>query len=234
MTYQTDVLGEFANPESGLLSAAAIDAATRKEPFELPFQPGGHYAAAIDPSDGKPGGNGWSLAIGQRVRGEQGQPFYRTVLVREWRGLSPDECLKQAADDCRRYNLSVATTDQYAAASNADLARRHGLTLIERKTTAPSKLADWTNYASLMSTGAIELSPDPQLRTDLLGVKKKTTATGSTIVLPRTADGRHADKAAAHCAMIAALLEGSGTTTSQPNVDDGSFFGGEDRSWGWG
>ena len=46
----------------------------------------------------------------------------------------------------------------------------------------------------LIASGRLELPPEPSLRADLVGIRRRLTATGSAIELPRVA-GRHADLA---------------------------------------
>jgi hypothetical protein len=205
--YRTDVLGEFADPESGLLNPAAVHRSVRETPLELAPSACKQWHAAVDPSEGGAGGNGFSLCIVgteelPRSPGEPTQNRFRVALVREWRGMSPRECWREIAKVCAAYGLRSARTDQYAASANRDLARLYGLELVVDKATATSKLEDFTNLATLMHTDRIELSPDPMLRRDLLSVKRRTTQQGSTIVLPKTGNGRHADMASALCAAL--------------------------------
>lgn len=219
--YETDVLGNFADPEAGLLSPLALKRSTREGPLELPPAKGTRYYAAVDPSEGAAKGNGFTLAVVDRGAAEEmvnlgvgwsvrarpvglndSAPMFRVVLTREWRGLSPSQCWREIAKVCRAYGITSAFTDQYAASANADLARLYGLTLYVDKATAASKLEAYTDLATLLHSDRIELSPDPVLRRDLLSVKRRVTQSGATIVLPRSGDGRHADKAAALCAAI--------------------------------
>jgi hypothetical protein len=196
--YATDVCGEFADPESGLLNPASVRINTRVQPLELEPEHGAAYAAAVDPAEGSAGGNAWTLVIVQRIEETEGKPRrFRTVQAREWRGVRPEQCLEQIAEECRRFGLSSATSDQYAGASNQDLAARYGLQLNIRPTTAKSKLEDFTNLATLVHTDCLELAPEPTLRRDLLSVKRRTTQQGVSIVLPKTGDGRHCDFAPA-------------------------------------
>ncbi len=218
IAYRTDVLGEFADPESGLFNPVAVYRSTRERPAELAPERGAFYSAAVDPAEGAAKGNAWSLVIVQRIdESAPKQPSdgtaatmvsrYRVACVREWRGLSPAQCWSEIAAALRPYGLNTCRTDQYAASANADLARLHGLHLEIEKTTAPSKLEDFTNLATLMHNDRIELAPDPVLRRDLLSVKKRVTQAGATIVLPRTSDGRHCDTAPALCAAIKAASQ---------------------------
>lgn len=220
--HRTDVEGEFADPEAGLLSPHAIIRATRESPLELPPDNEGKFFAAMDPSEGAVGGNAWSLAIVEKLdlppelmrlppqvralasRRDRVEPRYRVALTREWRGVSPAATIQEIAALCRRYGLTTVRSDQYSGAALGDLARQFGLSVRVEKTTAASKLEDWTTFALLMHTDRIELSADPVLRRDLLSVKKRLTQNGATIVLPRSGDGRHCDSAAAVCAAIAA------------------------------
>jgi hypothetical protein len=222
VAYQTDVMGEFADPESGLLSPISLRMNTREAPLELEPEVGATYAAAIDPAEGNAGANAWTLTIVQRLevtkRTSYGEALeetryrYRVALAREWRGMRPEQCLQEIAACCKRFGLERAATDQYAAAANADLARRFGLYLDVKPTTHSSKLEDFTNLATLVHSDCVELPPDPQLRRDLLNVKRRTTQQGVSIVLPRTGDGRHCDYAPA----LAGALR-SAFTAADPN-----------------
>lgn len=212
LAYETDVLGNFADPEAGLLNPVAIKTCTRKARIELPFEFGGRYAAAIDPSDGEVRGNPWTLCI-VRVVPEAGPggrlvPKVITYFAKEWRGTRPDPCLKEIAEICHRYGLNIASTDQYASASNRDLAQKHGLLLDVQKSTQATKVEDYTNLATLVHTERIELPPHKVLLRDLRSVKKRTTQAGYAIVLPRTPDGRHADFTPA---LVAACKRGLAT-----------------------
>jgi hypothetical protein len=60
--YRTDVLCEFSDPETSLLSSDEVKAATRESPAELTRVHGARYVAAIDPATR---GNSFGLAIVQ-------------------------------------------------------------------------------------------------------------------------------------------------------------------------
>jgi hypothetical protein len=64
-------------------------------------------------------------------------------------------------------------------------------------TTQASKHSMYENLSTWLADGAVELPPDPQVRADLLAVRRKLTVSGFTIQLPTTGDGRHADYAPA-------------------------------------
>jgi len=66
--YCCDVLGEFADPESGLLSPISLRANTRERPLELPPISGAFYVAAIDPSEGSATSNGFALLVVEHLK----------------------------------------------------------------------------------------------------------------------------------------------------------------------
>lgn len=201
--FQCDVLGEFANPESGLLNPVAIRTSTRESPLELEPEAGCSYTAAIDPSSGTSGANSWTLCVVQHITCDNDEPArFRVALAREWRGVRPEECLREIAGICLRFGLREAMTDQFSGTAIQDLARRYGLTLHIDAATATSKLADFTDLATLIHTDRIELSPDRTFRRDLLSIKRRVTQQGMQIVLPKGSDGRHCDYAPALAAAV--------------------------------
>jgi hypothetical protein len=226
VAYQTDVMGEFADPEAGLLNPISVRRNTRESPLQLSPHIGGLYGAGIDASEGTGSGNAQTLVIVQVIltprawnEPEAPPPRYKVALAREWRGARPDAFLREVASICHAYGVQSATGDQYAGAANADIARRYGLDLHVVPTTAASKLRDFTDLATYVHTDRIELSPDKQFVQDLLSIKKRVTQQGTTIVLPRTGDGRHADYAPA---LVAALQR----ATARARVPDMNAYGG--------
>jgi len=216
LAYQTDVMGEFADPEAGLLNPVSLKACTRKGPVELPFEFGGRYAAAIDPSDGESRGNPWTLVVLRIVAEQRGGKLLPRAIVayaNEWRGTRPDKCLQEIAAVCKSYQLTSAATDQYASASNRDLARRHGLALEVDQSTQAKKVESYTNLATFVHTERIELPAHKVLIRDLRAVKKRVTQGGYAIVLPKTTDGRHCDFAPA---LAGALKRGLGGLRGAP------------------
>lgn len=220
--YTTDVEGEFREQESGLVSVHSLNVNTRTSPVELPYRTDREYCAAVDPSSGSASGNAWTLVVVEIER-TPGAPWgdckLRVAHTQEWRGTRPDECWREIALAVRKYALSHAYTDQYAATANQDLAARYGLILRVQNTTALSKLSDFKNLATYIHSDRLELSPNRTLRTDLLGIKLRVTTDGEKIVLPRTADGRHCDYAPALCAAVK-----NGIRADSVNWDDVEYL----------
>lgn len=200
LAYLTDVLGQFAQPESSLFRLDELVRATREKPLVLPWAHGVDYVAAMDPATR---GNAWTLVVLARVRPDGGvSSRLSVVLTRQWQGsasspLSPDRVLAETAHLLREYRVGRCLTDQWAADALSDIARRHQLELDVVHMTGPRKTELFESLRALISDGQLELSPDPGLRADLLGVRRRLTATGIAVELLTTADGRHADYAAA-------------------------------------
>lgn len=196
--HRTDVLGEFSDPEEALFSSLEVEAATRREPLELPREDGMHYSAAMDPATR---GNAWTLVVvkGRGLGGASGlQPTYEVVLSRQWVGskaspLRPDVVLGEIAELCAKYDIDTVISDQHAIDALQDLAQNHGLTVLEHKWDATNRLKLAEHVKLLVSEKCLTLCPDPALRTDLLTARKRVTQNGVTLELPKSADGRHCD-----------------------------------------
>jgi hypothetical protein len=190
--YQTDCAANFTTPEESMFSPAEVGKSVRAIAGDVPYVPGCTYVAAMDPATR---GNSWTLVIATRV-GER-----RTVVaVRQRTGtpdapLNPDEVLGEFGALLARYHCRAAYTDQAMVDALRPLARRHGLSLIQRSMTNKQRTDAYKNAKILFGTESIELPPDPVLRNDILRVKKRATEAGATIVLPKTSDGRHCDYA---------------------------------------
>ncbi len=193
--YRTDVLGEFADPESSLFSSAELERVTRKAPLVLEREAGHTYRAAMDPGTR---GNAWTMAVGtSRVDGT-----VEIVLTRQWQGsktdpLNPDVVLKEIAAICRGYGVEFVITDQWAADALKAIADRHGLSLYIDTITAARKVELYESLRTRIADSKVRLPNDTQVLNDLLSVRKRVTTSGIAIELPRTADGRHADYAPA-------------------------------------
>jgi hypothetical protein len=198
--YRTDILGEFADPETSLFSSAELELVTRAAPAVVPPEDGHYYAAAMDPATR---GNSWTLCIATRKWTDDGlRSKDVVVLAKQWTGsklapLSPNAVLKEIAALCRQYRMTYASTDQYAADALRDLARQHKLHLRIEPMTAQRNVDVYEGLRAKLADGRVELPPDATLRADLLSVRKRVTQSGVRIELPRTSDGRHADFAPA-------------------------------------
>lgn len=184
--------------EESLYAAGQLDAVTRAGPLELPPVKGWTYVAAMDPATR---GNGWTLIVAAR-----GYDKRHVVLAREWRGtatnpLDADRVLGEIAAIVRPYGVGVVHTDQRSTDELRIIARRHlgpqdrPLVLAEQVMTAGGKIELFENLGTRIGDESVELPPHPVVRADLLGVRRRITASGMTIALSLTPDGRHSDYA---------------------------------------
>ncbi len=187
--YRTDVAAEFATPEEALFSSDLLAAAERPESEP---EPGQTYSAAMDPATR---GNAWTFGLFTRTGNRK-----RMVLARQWIGtreepLSPRSVLREIALECRRYGVRTVESDQYSVDAIADLAREKdvGLNVVSMPLTEREKVERYLGIRAKLAEGEIELVPE--VRADLLRLKRRPTQAGITIVLPLTSDGRHCDYA---------------------------------------
>src|SRR5262249_20777733 len=151
--------------------AQLVDAATRKEPLELPQERGHEYIFAMDPGVRS---NAWTFVALTKRRTETG-PKHAVALCRQWIGskaapLSPRSVLAEIAASCKGYKTDVVFTDQWSSDALRDLAAPHGLHLVERTMTAQGKAEAYERLRTMLADGALELAPDSVLRADLLAI----------------------------------------------------------------
>lgn len=190
--YRTDVLAEFATPEEALFSVEALEKSTRDAPVECAREAGLSYSAAMDPATR---GNGWTLVVSTR-RGKK----KIVVLAREWLGsrhrpLNPAEVLVEIRDAVAAYGLDMVESDQHMGDALVALARDRGLRVHQWTLGQDEKTRRYLDIRTRLLSGEVELPAVPQLRTDLLHLRKRITQAGIAIVLPETSDGRHCDYA---------------------------------------
>jgi hypothetical protein len=185
--------------EESIFKAVLLDAAARAEPV-LGCERELHYVAAMDPAMHR---NAWTFCIATR-RWVGGVVKRSIVLAREWKGSSerpllPEVVLTEIRDLLLPYGLGLVRSDQHHGDSLQAIGRRltPPLSVVIEPTTQTSKHTMYENLATWLADGALEIPPDPQIRADLLAVRRKLTVSGFTIQLPTTGDGRHADYAPA-------------------------------------
>jgi hypothetical protein len=197
--------------EQSIFSSAILLSCTRKHSPVLPPESNSRYAAAIDPGTR---GNAFTLAIASEDNGNS-----RIALLREWRGrksapLDPGVVLREIASILGPYGLREAWTDGYGTDFIKALARQYGLHLREETQSAARKVETFESLRSRFARRAIEIPDDPQLRTDLLGVRKWVTRNGLSIELAKTPDGRHCDLASA-----VSLVVGKATSVARSSTN---------------
>lgn len=214
----------WIDAQSAFFSAQSIDRCTRKLPLVLGYEPGHYYACAIDPATRS---NAWTLAVAT-LRGTPKLHKPTVVLAKQWRGskvapLSPRAVLGEIAKLLRPYAVALVWSDQASGDALRDLAAEVGLTLVVEPATQGSKLAMYGNLETLLSTGNVDLPPDPLVKQDLVGVRRRVGRNGVSVDLERTSDGRHSDFAPS----VATALTKATVPPSPHNrfVSGGAIFG---------
>jgi hypothetical protein len=200
MAFRTDVLGEFADPESALFTADDLQHVIRRDAVELKPEAGHHYVAAMDPATRA---DAWTLVVATRLPSGK----LSVVMARQWQAmrgapLSPDEVLKKIAEELRPYNVARVATDQWAADALADIGARHGVYLASEAITASRKVELFESMRTLVLSRSVEFPPVRELIDDIRRVRKRVTQSGISIELPR-AGGRHCDYAFAAALALA-------------------------------
>lgn len=199
--YETDVLGEFVDPENGWLSAAECRVATRQVPLETPHEIGVSYTAAMDPAVA---GNAWTLVIVGKRPSEDGQESrnkYFVALARQWQG-TPGQPLKaravfaELAPLLASYKLNSVHSDRWGGSLMAEIGDYGGVTVDVSRDTAEETSRHHNDLRTLLLDGRLELPPHQMLQADLLSMRKRLLPGGQVkYIAPVTRDGRHADYA---------------------------------------
>jgi hypothetical protein len=183
-----EYLAEFRSDLAALLDAALIDACTRSEPREIPYRAqvsGGSpivYRAGVDVSGGR--SDSTAAAIVHR----EGDKII-VDAAKYW--PAPHDPQKVAAEVSAflgSYKLSSAAADQYGAELTKSIYADAGIALM------PSELNRSEAYLAmqpLFTSGRIEIPSEPRLRSELLGLERRTGNSGRDSVDHR--QGQHDD-----------------------------------------
>lgn len=212
--YITDVLGRFADTESSMFGEAALRRCTRdEEDADAPYDPDLQYGAAIDPATRV---NAFTLAIVGIEQAEidaekdsiaKADAEARIVVsrTRQWQGsvaepLKSPVVFAEIAAELQQYGLEEALSDKWGFDPFKDHAETAGITLVLDERNETEKANGFTRLkdASEATPPRLSLPPDPFVRKDLLGTKRKLTPQGGMKPeFTKTADGRHCDYAPA-------------------------------------
>ncbi len=194
-SYRLNFLAEFMDPESSMYSSVSVDAAMTRTEVVRPPEAGKTYTAAIDPGSTS---NSWTFGIAETDDNVR----YDVVLCKQWTGsgsapLVAGEVFDEMLPDLQAYRCTGSVkTDQYAAPPLVEIALTRGIGLSPLTITKANKLKLYSSVGVRLDSGYLSLPPLPEIRQDLLNVKKLQTSNGPMVRLQDTADGRHCDYAA--------------------------------------
>lgn len=213
-----EYLAQFRTDRAGYIDAALLDSVSRREPREIPYSimssTGGHlsYFAGGDVSGGKVDATAFAVFRDHNGKIEQ-------CAIRRWPSPhDPLQVAKEVAEFLATYKLTSARADQYGAAVVRGVYASAGVTLVD----APdSRSETYLKFLPLLTTGRVELSPDPVLRVELLTLERRTARGGRDSVDHRP--GSHDD--VANATALAAVAATSWTSPGANLVwgDDSSI-----------
>jgi hypothetical protein len=175
---------------ASFLDAALVDGCTRPEPRELPFRltlPNGtpiSYFAGIDVS----GGRGDATAVA--VAHAEGDRVVIDACRRFPAPHDPAAIAASVASFLQPYGITRAIGDHYGAELSRSIYAEVGVALAPAEAT---RSECYLRLLPLLTTGRIELPPEPTLRTELLGLERRTARSGKDSVDHRP--GAHDDLA---------------------------------------
>lgn len=195
--YKTDYLGEFADPESSFFTTAELEAVTRKGALTLPRQDGIQYFAAIDPAMLR---NAWTLVVTGREYRPDGSVRVIVPLVRQWvpgrvGPLNPELIFAEIKAVCVKYGIHEVFTDKWKSDELTVIGRKVGLTVTVYGLAGQDSVRMFDSLRLRVLTGGIDLPNDPELRTDMLAIRRIVRNRTIGMDLPFTNDGRHCDYA---------------------------------------
>jgi hypothetical protein len=191
--YRVGVLGEFVDAETAMFLAGELERCAVLD-GDMPKNDLWSCVAVMDPATR---GNAWTLVV--LCLTPKG---LAVMLARQWAGttekpLSPRDTLAAVRDAIAPYGLDTVHSDQWSADALIELGRAVGLTVLTHTVTGQSRVDGFESMAVHVRGGTLILPRSSDVLRDISAVRKRVTQTGVTIDLPKTADGRHADFAAA-------------------------------------
>jgi len=212
-SYQTDVLGEFVDPDQGWLTAMEVRVATRPTPEMTDYDQLCDYVAAMDPGIS---GNAWSLVVAGKRQDvtDSSKDKYFVAGCWEWQGtsgapLKAREVFADIAPILREYKLHEVYSDRFAGSLIAEHGDMQGVTVQVSRDTTEQTAKNHADFRTLLLDSKLELAPIKQLGVDLLSKRLKRMPNGATKYdAPVTKDGRHADMADAAVLAVARLRGG--------------------------
>jgi hypothetical protein len=183
--YKTDVLGEFADPESGLLTSEELRRVTRKARTVAPASDAGYVAALVL----TPRADGFAVVVLTRKRDGK----LSVALAREWRtdagaadSLDPRVTLGRIARALGPYSVARIACNQSISDAVYEMALGAGLFLARENMTGPKTIAMFESLRATVRARDIEFPAF--MEDDLRRVQRR----GNDIELPR-ANGRNCE-----------------------------------------
>ncbi len=193
---------QFRTNVSGFISREAVEGCTVPGRRELPPVQGVSYTGFVDFAGGS-GQDSATLAI-THLEFREERSMGVLDLVREVRPpFSPEQVCRDFAGDLKRYRVTRATADRYAADFATEAMRRQGIDL---KAADKAKTDLYREFLPALNSGGIELLDLPRLAAQLGGLERRVARGGRDSI--DHAPGGHDDVANAVAGALVAIAEG--------------------------
>jgi hypothetical protein len=191
--------GEFRDDIGEFVPRAVVEACTAPGRFELPYVPGQHYVAFVDPSGGS--SDSMTLAIAHADPKERTRAVL--AVVREKKApFSPDAVVSEFVELLKAYRVAKVKGDRYAGEFAREPFRLKG---VAYEISEKPKGDIYRETLPLLNSGRVELLDIPVLTNQLCNLERRTARGGrDSIDHP---PGAHDDVANA---VAGALLEAVG------------------------
>ena len=199
---RAEYMAEFRTDVETFVSQEAVDACTHPDRLELPPIAGQQYFAFTDPSGGSK--DSFTLAIAHR----ENEVGILDAVRATKPPFSPESVINDYAALLKQYRISEVTGDRYAGEFPRELFRKQG---IQYKLSAKPASDLYRDLLPLLNSGRVELLDNPQLRTELTNLERRTARSGKdSISHPQ---GGHDDLINAAAGALVSLQD-SGTTAA--------------------
>ncbi|MCC5794958.1 MAG: hypothetical protein JJT85_09510 [Chromatiales bacterium] len=160
--------GQFRRDIEQIFTHEAVDGVTVPGRRELPPVDGVEYFGFVDPSGGAH--DAMTLGISHR----QGDVAVLDLVSEIRPPFNPSEAVKEFSDILRRYRLSSVSGDAYAAGWTVEAFRKAGIRY-EKSPMTRSEI--YSAFLPMVNSGQCELLDDDRLRSQLIGLERKTSRT---------------------------------------------------------
>jgi hypothetical protein len=199
--YGRDGRCEFRSDLEQLINLDLVERAVIPGRGDLPPAPGMQYEAFFDGSGGTTrGGDSTTLCVGHR----EGDRII-VDLIREVRPpFDPESVIAELARDCRPYRVKQVIGDRFAGSWPQAAWRKHGIQYTESEL---PKSGLYNELLPVLAANRLELPDNPTLKKQLVGLERRVSSTGRTIVDHSTSKGSRDDVANAVAGLAYALSD---------------------------
>ena len=181
--FSREYAAEFSDAIASAFSRDAVEACVIPDRYEVPFQAGVRYIAAVDPSGG--GRDEFTLSIVHRE-----EDWVVQDCARAYYSKKPKDVVAEMADVLKSYNISTVVGDRYAGEWPRQAFRDKGITYELAPLTASESFLE---LLPKINQGSVELLDEPRQTAQLIALERRRGRAGKdTLGHPQ---GAHDDRA---------------------------------------